>query len=118
MSSEPLGLHDAPSVAEMVEALREWMQNDVMTGTSGRLQFHARVAANMLGIIERELARGPQQLAAHRERLASLGCADDAELALRIRRGEFDDGYEEVRAVVMADVHDKLSVANPKYLER
>ena len=108
--------HDAPSARELVEAVREWLERDVMTSTSGRLQFNTRVAVNVLSMVERELAVGAQQADAHLARLAQLGCADDAELAQRIRSGELDDRSAEVRELVWASVRDKLAVANPKYL--
>jgi hypothetical protein len=109
--------HDAPSLAQLVEAVREWLDSDVVGGTEGRLRFHARVAANMLGMVERELALGPDQAAAHRQRLAALGVADDAELAAAIRAGEMTDRAVELRATLRAAVVDKLRVANPRYLE-
>ena len=112
-----MSLHDAPSVAQIVEAVREWLERDVMTSTEGRLQFHTRVAVNMLSMVERELAVGAAQATAHADRLAQLGVADDAELARKIRDGELDDRLDEVRALVWESVRDKLSVANPKYLE-
>ena len=34
----------------------------------GRLRFHARVAVNVLAIVERELVLGPAQAVAHAER--------------------------------------------------
>jgi len=112
-----VSLHDAPSVAQIVEAVREWIERDVLTGTTGRLQFHARVAMNMLATVERELAVGAEQEAAHLARLTSLGCADDAELSARIRSGELDDRLDEVRVAVRASVLDKLAVANPRYID-
>ena len=42
---------------------------------------------------------------------------DDTELAARIRAGDFDDRYAEVRDAVWASVRDKLAVANPRYLD-
>ena len=108
--------HDVPSAAELLEAVREWLERDVMAATEGRLQFHTRVAVNVLAIVERELALGPAQADAHRARLASLGVQSEAELAARIRSGELDDRAAEVRAVVLATVVDKLAVANPRYL--
>lgn len=108
--------HDVPSAEQLVESVREWMERDVMSGTSGRLQFHTRVAINVLAMVERELRLGQGQSVAHAVRLAQLGCADDRELADRIRSGAFDDRLDEVRELVRADVRDKLAVANPKYL--
>ncbi len=109
-------LHDTPSAEQLVESVREWLERDVLTGTTGRLQFHTRVAVNVLAIVERELRLGHGQAAAHAVRLAQLGCVDDAELAARIRDGLFDDRLDVVRELVLADVRDKLAVANPKYL--
>lgn len=108
--------HDAPTAGQLLEAVREWLEGDVIGATEGRLQFHARVAANALAIVERELSLGPAQAAEHSARLAQLGCADDAALAAAIRSGELNDRLEEVRALVRASVVDKLRVANPKHL--
>ena len=109
--------HDVPTSEQLVESVREWLERDVIPGTTGRLQFHARVAVNVLAMVERELALGADQAAVHAQRLAQVGCADDDELARRIRSGELDDRLDEVRALVWASVRDKLAVANPRYLE-
>ena len=53
--------------------------------------------------------------AAHRERLAGLGFADDAALAAAIHAGDLDDRLDEVTAAVRASVLDKLAVANPDH---
>jgi hypothetical protein len=109
--------HDVPTVEQLVESVREWIEGDVIAVTEGRLQFHARVAVNVLAMVERELRAGPALAAAHEARLDELGVDDDAELAARIRSGDLDDRLERVRELVWASVRDKLSVANPKYLE-
>lgn len=108
-------LHDLPTVQQLVEAVREWLERDVLTSTTGRVQFHTRVAVNVLAMVERELELGEEQRAQHRDRLASLGFDSDAELAQAIRRGELDRDIERVVEVVRADVTDKLRVANPGY---
>ncbi len=110
-----MSLHGSPTSAELLEAVREWLERDVMASTDGRLRFHARVAANVLATVERELSVGAEQQAAHQERLASLGMSDDAEFARAIRAGDLDDRLDAVRAVLRADVDDRLSVANPRY---
>jgi hypothetical protein len=107
--------HDVPTAAQLVEAVREWLERDVLTGTQGRLQFHTRVAINVLAMVERELAVGAEQEAAHQATLARLGVADDAELAAAIREGRLDWRDPDLRAAVRASVNAKLSVANPNY---
>jgi hypothetical protein len=109
--------HDIPTAAQLVEAVREFLEGDVSAATDGRVRFHARVAANVCAMVERELALGPAQERAARERLAPFGVVDDFELAAAIRSGELDDRYDEVAAAVRATVRDKLLVANPKYLD-
>lgn len=109
--------HDAPDTAELLAAVREWIDNDVLPATEGRLKFHARVASNVLAIVEREIVLGPDQAVAHRARLDRLGVADDAELASAIRRREFDERASELRDLLRESVVDKLAVANPRYLD-
>src|SRR3546814_9153895 len=98
-------LHDRPTLAELVEAVREWVDTDVREGTEGRLSFHARVAVNALRMVEREIAAEPALTEAHRARLAALGCQDDRDLATKIRQGAFDDRLEEVRTEVRSEEH-------------
>jgi hypothetical protein len=112
--SEP---HDIPTAAQLVEAVREFLEGDVSAATEGRVRFHARVAANVCAMVERELALGPAQERAAAERLAAFGVVDDFGLAAAIRSGELDDRYAEVAAAVRETVRDKLLVANPKYLD-
>ena len=61
-------MHGRPTVAELVEAVREFLEHDVMAATEGRVQFHTRVAINVLGMVQRELEDGPAMAAAHAER--------------------------------------------------
>jgi hypothetical protein len=108
--------HDIPSAAELLTAVREFLEADVLPVTEGRVRFHTRVAANVVGMVARELELGPAQAAAHLSRLAALGVHSDAELAGAIRSGALDARADEVRAAVRATVADKLVVANPGYL--
>ncbi|SEF61322.1 hypothetical protein SAMN04489712_101591 [Thermomonospora echinospora] len=109
--------HDAPSAGELVAAVREFLEREVLAGLEGRARFHGLVAVNVLGMVERELEHGPAQRAAHRERLAALGFDDDAALAAAIRSGALDDRYAELKAALRDTVRDKLAVANPGYAE-
>ena len=108
--------HDTPTAAELVEAVREFVEGDLMEALDGRLQFLCRVSSNALGMVESELELGAGQAVEHARRLAQLGVVDEAELAAAIRRGDFDDRIDDVTAAVRASVVDKLRVANPRYL--
>jgi len=109
--------HDAPSVRELVIAVREWLERDVIDGKTSAVRFNARVATNILAMVEREIALGPVHARRHRERLERLECSDDQELAARIRAGHLDHRSDEVRALVFESVCDKLAVANPSYVD-
>jgi phosphoserine phosphatase len=105
-----------PTASELVAAVTEFLRDEVMEESSGRLRFNARVAANVLEIVERELRHGGEIAQAHEERLARLGAADDADLAQAIRDGRFDDRLDELVAELRDATRDRLQIANPRYL--
>lgn len=107
--------HDPPSAVDLVKAVREFLEKDVMAATEGRVQFHTRVAVNVLGMVERELDVGAQQQVEHRSRLAELGVADDRELVEAIRAGRFDEDPTPLIEAFKTTVWAKLGVANPGY---
>jgi hypothetical protein len=113
---------DRPTAAQLVTAVREFLERDVMAATEGRVQFHTRVAVNVLNTVTRELELGDAFAAAERQRAAALlghdGDADalERELAAAIRSGALDDRDPGVRAHVRATVREKLLIANPGYL--
>jgi hypothetical protein len=108
-------LHGHPDVAALVDAVREFLERDVMSATDGRVQFHARVAANVLRMVEREVAMGAAQRHRYQAGLAALGFDSEAALAAAIRAGRVDDRLAEVVAFVTETVRDRLDVANPAY---
>lgn len=106
-----------PDAAALVEAVREFLEGDVIDVTDGRVRYHARVAANVLAIVERELRGDAEQSTAHGRALAALGVSSDAELSAAIRDGTLDGRLDEVRRTVTEGVRAKLNVANPRYLD-
>ncbi|HEY7439241.1 MAG TPA: DUF6285 domain-containing protein [Acidimicrobiia bacterium] len=121
MSEE--SMHDRPTVSELIEAVREFLERDVMTASDARVAFHARVAANVLRVVERELVAGERQTVEEHRRLVALLGHDGAlhelegELASAIRDGSLDDRRTEVVEHVRGTVRAKLEVANPNHLE-
>jgi hypothetical protein len=130
-----MSMQDRPSVSELLDAVRAFLEEDVVPVLEGPRQFHARVAANVLAIVGRELVGEEGSLLAEWQGLVRLtGSASEppgrlealraavrdgtAALAERIRRGEADAGpfRTAVRAHVRATVEDKLRIANPRFL--
>jgi len=128
-------VQDRPTYSELLAAVQHFLEADAVPALDGPKKFHARVAANVLAIVRRELQNADTQLRAEWQRLdAVLGRpepvpADRAELygrlrqrteelCERIRHGDADAGpwREAVWAHVRQTVVDKLAVANPKYL--
>ena len=128
-------MQDRPTYDELLAAIERFLEDDVMPNSEGARRFHARVAANSLRIIRRELASEEEQLAAEWEGLdALLGAADrpgdrvalreaigdrSAALCDRIASGDADSGAfrEAVHRHVRRTVRDKLLVTNPRWLQ-
>ena len=108
--------HDRPTASELVQAVREWMETDLMKGIEPRMTFHLRVAMNMLDIVDRELQLGAPMEERHAEVLRRLRVADDVELSQKIRSGEFDNEIASLLTALRPVIEDKVRVANPKYL--
>ena len=127
-------MQDRPTVRELLDAVRTFLEADVVPALHGPARFHALVAANVLAIAGRELATEESDLGAEWRRLGTLLGVDTTEppagtealraavrawneaLAERIRRGDADDGpyRDAVRAHLRATVVEKLRVANPR----
>ena len=116
-------LYGRPTAAELVAAVADFLDNDVReaTGPDGRLadagqvNFHARVAANVLRIVERELTDDSAAQVTVTAKLAELGFADEADLAKAIRAGALDDRADEVLPTLRTLVRHRLAVAHPGY---
>lgn len=109
------GVQGRPTAAELIAAVAEFLENDVRQAATGQINFHARVAANALRIVERELligGDGPLGAA-----LAEFGFADEAELAAAIRAGRMDKHAEKVTVLLRALVRHRLAVSHPGYDE-
>ena len=102
-----------PTAAELVAAVADFLDHDVRAALSGgHLNFHARVAANALRMVQRELlADGDAADVA----LAGLGVADEVELAAGIRRGDYDGRTAELTSCLRALISLRLAAAHPGY---
>jgi Domain of unknown function (DUF6285) len=131
-------MYDHPTAAELIAAARLQIERNILpTLAEPRLRFQTLVAANVLAIVERELAGGEAHLAAAWQRMAELlgdgasrspagaellaaVAAQNLALCNAIRAGAFDAGPQ--REALLAHLHRtaeaELAVANPRYLER
>jgi len=124
-------VNDRPSAAELLAAVERFLEESAVPALEGPAKYHARVAANVVRIVARELATEDEHLASEWDGLAALlgeapkpserAALGDAirarneELAGRIRAGEADAGaWREALIEHLARVvADKLDVAQP-----
>jgi hypothetical protein len=107
--------HGRPTAAELVAAVAEFLETDVRESTAGQVNFHSRVAANALRIVERELLAGAEAADGVADALADIGCNDETQLAAAIRAGEVDGHSGQVQSALRALVGRRLAVAHPGY---
>lgn len=106
-------VHGRPSAAELIAAVADFLDHDVRDAVTGQVNFHARVAANALRMVERELlAPEPVDVTAA---LETLGAEDEADLAAAIRRGALDDRGADLMTGLRALVRHRLAAAHPGY---
>ena len=130
-------MQDRPTSVELLEAAADFVDREIVPAIEGARQFQARVVANVMRIVAREiqmedpavrvevkaLARLLGRDAPHLHSLDDLRKASASmgeELSTRIRAGGADSGSwrAEVLNVVRKSVEDKLRIANPRYLEK
>lgn len=127
-------MQDRPSADELLEAVAGFLRDDVMANTNGRVNFHARVAANVIEMLRREATLEEPALRREWDGLDTLFGAEvapgtvsdlregtsrrNAELSQRIQNGWAD--AEPNRAATLAHLRavmrDKLAVSNPGLL--
>jgi Domain of unknown function (DUF6285) len=112
---------DQPSALELVTAVREFIEKHAIPQLQGHTAFHARVAANALAIVARELEQGGAANTQEHERLKQLLAMDgtpdelNRELCRRIRSNalSFDrsDLAEHLTQMTLA----KVAIDQPTY---
>jgi hypothetical protein len=120
-------MQDDPELNDLISCARRFLEEEIVPAVADpRLRFRARVAANLLAIVSREIREGEGLLAGERRRLQSLlgstegsVAALNSELERRIRAGEIEAGpggpvWGHLRLTAL----EKLRIANPAYLRR
>jgi hypothetical protein len=112
---------DQPSMLELVKAVRDFIENRAMPELSGQTAFHARVAANALGIVARELEHGGIASKEEHDRLTNLlgidGTIDELnrELCRRIREGAMTLETPGLSAHLEQTTRGKIAIDQPNY---
>jgi hypothetical protein len=113
-----------PTAAELLAVVAEVLERDIVPALDGPVQHHARVAASLVAIVERELRLAPAA-AAHELSAATEALPDDqapadlgearAELAAALRAGMADDPSvaSDVWQMLMAVARDDLAISKP-----
>jgi hypothetical protein len=115
-------MQDRPYASEAIAAVVEHLRGEVLPTLSGQHAYSVRVAANLLAIVDRELASGAELDRAELKRLHELlgeGRLEELNerLARGLRDGTVDVGSAAVLEHLRLTARDRLQVANPRYLE-
>ena len=114
-------MQDQPSPTEVLAAVARFLKETVASETTGHTSFTARVAANALEMMARQIDLAP---AAETEELARLKrilglngdlAALNAELARRIAEGGLDPTTTDVANHLWTTTLAKLAVDQPTY---
>ena len=114
-------MQDAPNIQELIKAVRSFLEKKAMPELKGHTAFHARVAANALAIVERELELGPSAETDERQRLMTLlnleGSTEEmnVKLAELIRSGDMDLETPGLKEHLWQTTKDKLAIDQPNY---
>ncbi len=116
-------MHDQPSVAELVQAVKNFIDETAGPNLTGHAAFHARVASNALSTVLRDLEARPNNDRAEAERLrALLDAPQDAELrelnlelSEKIRANEIGPLTPGLMAHLRATVMAQVEVDQPRY---
>ena len=114
-------MQDHPSVTAMLAAISTLLRVELAAKLEGRSGFQARVAANALDIIRRELEQAPSANARESERLMSLlGESGDLEalnwaLCRRIASGKMTMATPGLAEHLWQTTLDKLAIDQPNY---
>jgi hypothetical protein len=114
-------MRDQPRAPELIDAVSEFLQRDVMPRLTGRVAFHTRVAVNVLAIIRREITEGPQAEGRELARLKDLLHAEgdvetlNGKLCDEIAAGDIAWDDPKLLEHLWATTIDTLAIDQPNY---
>ena len=112
---------DQPNADEILEVVTRWLREQLTGQQQASTAFQARVAANALDLVRRQIADGDRLERESHARLRALlghdGQADalERELCERIRERRLDASTPGLMEHLMASTLAKMSVDQPNY---
>jgi Domain of unknown function (DUF6285) len=115
-----------PTAAELLDAVREFLERDVLPALAADVRFQCRVAVNVLASVRRELELGPEFESRERDRLAALLGDTDARTSLdalnRRLAWEIREGAGDLDPAALGDhlrrtIREALEINNPRWLD-
>ena len=117
-------MQDEPSSAELLAAAITFLRERALPALDGPLQFEARVTANALDIVQRQMRLGPAMEYAEAARLRSLLSMQgdletmNREMCHRIANGSVSLETNGLREHLRQTALDKLAIDQPGYATR
>ena len=111
-------MHQPPSAAELLRTVAATLADDVVPALDGPTQHRARVAANIVEIVAREVELGPDVRRTETDVLIEIAGTDDRHIvAAAFRSGAADEPSEHhrVRELLVQIARGDLSIAKPDY---
>ena len=118
-------MQNTPTPDELLELVARYLTDVAMPLLPPAAAFHARVAANVLQVVRRQVELAPRQDAAELARLAALGVTADAPapdlpaanaaLARAIAEGRIESADPALLAHLWQSTFERLAVDQPGY---
>ncbi len=114
-------MQDKPDIKDLMLAVQTYLEQQALPQLSGHTGFHGRVAANVLGILHRQLTLAPGFEAAEKARLENLlgntGTLEDLNrlLCQRIAAGDMGLDNAALMEHLTKTTMGKLAIDQPKY---
>ena len=109
--------YDAPSAEDLIQAVQEYLSEDLLPKSSGAEKWKLRIAVNSLSIAIRELTERDEDQETYRKIMNELGVEDEASLAAKIKSGELDGNLPDIHKKLSEIARRKLNVSNPLYMK-
>jgi hypothetical protein len=115
-------MQDEPTPSELIQAVADFLRNDIAPAISGHSAFKLRVAINALDLVTRQLRLEQRSDSTEAARLSQLLGAQGSlgeltrALAGRIAKGEIDLQTPGLTEHLWQTTMDKLAVDQPNYV--